>query len=67
MSHDWIFDVLADLKRYALKNGFPKLASQVEVALEVARAEVVHVNRGPPEDDDGRNGNGGMPPRGRRN
>lgn len=37
--HDWIFDVLSDLKDYALANGLPDLASSVEVTLSVARRE----------------------------
>jgi hypothetical protein len=40
MRHDWIFDVLVDLRSYALKNGLSRLAAQVEVALCVAQAEV---------------------------
>jgi hypothetical protein len=40
MRHDWIFDVLSDLRSYALKNGMPGLAAQVEATLQVARAEI---------------------------
>ena len=40
MGHDWIFDVLRDLKDYALANGFIELAAQAEEALRVAAAEL---------------------------
>ncbi|HMO08555.1 MAG TPA: hypothetical protein PKD10_13040 [Paracoccaceae bacterium] len=40
MRHDWIFDVLNDLRRYALANDLPALAAQAEKALVVARAEI---------------------------
>jgi hypothetical protein len=40
MRHDWIFDVLTDLRRYAVKNGMPELAARVDDALAAARAEV---------------------------
>lgn len=40
MHHDWIFDVLEDLRSYALMNGLTATAAQAEAALRVARAEV---------------------------
>ncbi len=40
MHHDWIFDVLADLKGFALTNGLPALAAQVDAAMRVAEAEL---------------------------
>ncbi|MFN4154852.1 MAG: hypothetical protein ACK4HF_09370 [Paracoccaceae bacterium] len=40
MHHDWIFDVLEDLRSYALQNGLPATAAQAEEALRVARAEL---------------------------
>lgn len=40
MRHDWIFDVLRDLRAYALTNGLPGLAVQAEEALRVARVEI---------------------------
>ena len=63
MRHDWIFDVLTDLRSYALKNGLPALAAQVEDAMELARAEIAaqeatdKLLKG--------DGSGGMPPSGR--
>lgn len=39
MQHDWILGVLADLKNFALGNGFPALAEQLEDARIVAMAE----------------------------
>ena len=40
MPHDWIFDVLADLKIYAERNGLSATASKAAEALMVARAEI---------------------------
>ena len=40
MRHDWIFDVLSDLRSYAQANGLPALASKAEETLLVARAEI---------------------------
>jgi hypothetical protein len=38
--HDWIVDVLEDLRSYALQNGLPATAAQAEEALRVVRAEL---------------------------
>ncbi|MDP4034092.1 MAG: hypothetical protein Q8P60_14800 [Pseudorhodobacter sp.] len=62
MRHDWVFDVLKDLRSYALKNGLPLLAVQVEDTLRVARAEIAASDA---EGDAGpQNGesHGGLPP-----
>ncbi len=40
MQHDWIFDVLCDLRTYAQRNALPALAAQVDAALQTARAEI---------------------------
>lgn len=40
MSHDWIFDVLKDLRAYAEANDLPDLAAKAEECLEVAEAEI---------------------------
>lgn len=40
MRHDWIFDVLKDLRTFAQRNGLPALAAQVETAMRVAQAEI---------------------------
>lgn len=60
MRHDWIFDVLTDLRSYAQKNGLPALAAQVEETLRVARAEVAAKSTGG-------QGGGGMTPSDRPN
>lgn len=39
MQHDWILDVLADLKTFATSNGLPALAEQLDDARIVAMAE----------------------------
>ena len=41
MGHDWVFDVLRDLRAYALANGFSGLASNVEEALLIAGDEIL--------------------------
>ncbi|WP_179209241.1 MULTISPECIES: hypothetical protein [Haematobacter] len=38
--HDWIFDVLADLRRFSELNGLPLLSDQIVIAEEVARREI---------------------------
>lgn len=48
--HQWIFDVLADLRRYALANGLPALARKAEEAIETAKAEIAAL---PPEAEPG--------------
>lgn len=40
MQHDWIFDVLADLKSYALVHGFLGLADKADEAIVAAEREV---------------------------
>jgi len=44
MAHDWVFDVLEDLKAYALANGLKQLAQKAEEALHVASDEVAAQN-----------------------
>ena len=40
MRHDWIFDMLKDLRSYAQSNGLPALARKADEAMRVAQAEV---------------------------
>jgi len=40
MGHDWILDVLTDLKTFARANGMPSLATQLDDATFVAQAEI---------------------------
>lgn len=40
MRHEWILDVLRDLKAYALANGLPAVAAKADEALQMARAEL---------------------------
>ncbi len=40
MGHDWILDVLTDLKTFARANGLPTLAAQLDDASLVAQAEM---------------------------
>lgn len=64
MRHAWIFDVLTDLRAYALANGLPALAAKTEETLAVARAEIAAQDPPddpPPEDPPP----GGLPPAGR--
>ncbi len=48
MGHDWIFDVLEDLKTYAAANGLPALAAKAEEAVKVALAEIAAQDGGVP-------------------
>ena len=40
MGHDWVYEVLADLRAYAMANGLPALAAKADEALQVAKAEI---------------------------
>lgn len=40
MSNDWIFEVLTDLKDFALANGLPALADKADEAMRTAEAEI---------------------------
>jgi len=40
MAHDWILDVLADLKAYANKNGLSALAHELDETTLVAATEI---------------------------
>lgn len=48
MGHDWVFDVLTDLRDYALANGLPALAAKAAEALQVARVEIAGGGGTPP-------------------
>ncbi len=46
MRNDWIVDVLADLKAFAVKSGLPVLAEQLDDTAIVALAEIAaHTER----------------------
>ena len=40
MRHEWIFDVLEDLRSYAVLNGLDDTAAKAEAALMAARVEL---------------------------
>ncbi len=46
MGHDWILDVLTDLKTFARANGMPSLAAQLDDASFVAQAEITSLTEG---------------------
>jgi len=56
MRHEWVFDVLRDLKAYAQTNGLPALAAKAEEALTIARAEIIALQGGDPGADLGSDG-----------
>ena len=45
MRHDWILDVLTDLRSYAAQNGLMALSLKAEETLRVARAEIAAAAR----------------------
>jgi hypothetical protein len=47
MSHNWILDVLADLKAYARKNDLSALAEHLDDTRHVAVAEISGRSRAP--------------------
>lgn len=47
MQHDWITDVLMDLRAFAQANGLDRLARQLEDTLAVATAEIDHARAAP--------------------
>lgn len=50
MRHDWILDVLRDLRAYAQMNGMPALATKAQDALDVAIVEMQAADA-PPDAD----------------
>jgi len=46
MSNDWILDVLADLKSFALRNNLSALAEQLDDTTLVAATEIASKERG---------------------
>ena len=52
MGHDWLFEVLDDMKAYAERHGMSALAAKIEETRKVARTEV---------DAAAKDGDGGVP------
>lgn len=48
MRHDWILDVLADLRGFARQNGLPLLAEELKTVSELAVLELNNL-RGAPD------------------
>ena len=46
MGHDWLFEVLDDMRAYAERHGMSALAVKIEETREVARAEVDAAGKG---------------------
>jgi len=40
MTHDWMIDVLADLRQYAIRHYYMDLAEQIDDAIVVAAVEL---------------------------
>jgi len=64
MRHDWIFDVLTDLRLYAQKNNLPDTAEGAEVLLRLVRTEVAARSVDEDEGSEDATGRGGSPKRG---
>ena len=62
MGHDWIFEVLTDLRVYAQANGLSALALKVDETLRVAHAEISAASGAAPAPQPG---SGGLPPGGK--
>jgi hypothetical protein len=48
MQHDWIIDVLADLKSYARKNGLVALVKELDEATLLAATEIASTQKTAP-------------------
>ena len=46
MAHDWVFDVLDDLKSYAVAHGLTALAAKADEALLIASIEIAALDAG---------------------
>lgn len=46
MGHQWIIDVIVDLKTFAQQNDLPVLADELDRAAGVAEAEIDQSNKG---------------------
>jgi hypothetical protein len=46
MSHEWILDVLSDLREFAHSNNLPGLAEQLDDTRMMAAAEIASLNEG---------------------
>jgi hypothetical protein len=46
MRHEWVFDVLEDLKSYAIENGLHQLAAKADEALRAASSEIAAQDQG---------------------
>lgn len=49
MGHQWIIDVLSDLKSFADRNQLPHLASEIEQVIATGKAEILDNDGGAPE------------------
>lgn len=50
MQHEWILDVIADIKAFARQNDLPALASHMDTAWLLASAEIASL-AGDPKDE----------------
>ncbi|MGP3698245.1 hypothetical protein [Rhodobacter sp. NSM] len=51
MKHDWILDVLTDLRTYAERNALVSLAAALDETIRLARAEIGGQPSGPEKDE----------------
>lgn len=47
MHHQWVFDVLDDLRRFARMNGLDDLSHQLDLTLAAATSDVARLSGGP--------------------
>ncbi|MFZ5964005.1 hypothetical protein ACOXXX_13730 [Thalassococcus sp. BH17M4-6] len=46
MAHDWIIDVLTDLREFAHANKLPELAAELDATSRIARREIASHTKG---------------------
>lgn len=66
MEHDWILDVLSDLRTYADRNGLPQLSEQLHETALLAAVEISSVEVGGESEDASRFRNRARPVFGRK-
>lgn len=51
MRHEWVLDVLSDLKAFAQANGLGTLSDHLDTTLALAAAEIAKIDAAPRRED----------------